>query len=226
MNTVARDPIKNKKSSCRKNCKDALGETARYLSRIWQRDKFDFKGHLFPTTPSFLPFGAWGFAIRSGGRRHITEVANRYSTPAIALVEGIIQEYHERAKFRDCADGFYTLDPTTWGFTKKLQGTSESANTEDDNRYLAIHKRLDYKSSTFTMYPDLPVQSFNALKTEAQGAYAPKFVLVAVSDDAPSDAFVSVKHNGKWYFILNNDDISKSNLALITQITTVQAIPS
>ena len=141
-------------------------------------------------------------------------------------VEGIIQEYHERAKFRDCADGFYTLDPTTWGFTKKLQGTSESANTEDDNRYLAIHKRLDYKSSTFTMYPDSPVQSFNALKTEAYLANARKFVLVAVSDDAPSDAFVSVKHNGKWYFILNNDDISKSNLALITQITTVQAIPS
>jgi hypothetical protein len=53
-----------------------------------------------------------------------------------------------------------------------------------------------------------------------------RFMLIAVSNRPPSDAFVSVKQDGNWFYILNDDEISKKTLALITQFDTILAVPS
>jgi hypothetical protein len=55
---------------------------------------------------------------------------------------------------------------------------------------------------------------------------ARKFMLVAVSDTPPESAFASVNHGGKWYYIFDDDEVSKRTLALIIQIATIQAIPT
>ncbi len=51
-------------------------------------------------------------------------------------------------------------------------------------------------------------------------------MLVAVSDTPPENAFASVNHGGKWYYIFDDDEVSKRTLALIIQINTIQAIPT
>ena len=51
-------------------------------------------------------------------------------------------------------------------------------------------------------------------------------MLVAVSDAPPENAFAAVNHAGKWYYIFDDDEVSKKTLALIVQINTIQAIPT
>ena len=51
-------------------------------------------------------------------------------------------------------------------------------------------------------------------------------MLIAVSDAPPENAFASINHGGKWYYIFDDDVVSKKTLALVIQINTIQAIPS
>ena len=51
-------------------------------------------------------------------------------------------------------------------------------------------------------------------------------MLIAVSDAPPENAFASINHGGKWYYIFDDDEVSKKTIALIIQINTIQAIPT
>jgi hypothetical protein len=53
-----------------------------------------------------------------------------------------------------------------------------------------------------------------------------KYMLIQVSDTPPAGAFVSAFENGHYYFIANDDEVSKRTLALLALITSVQAIPA
>jgi hypothetical protein len=76
------------------------------------------------------------------------------------------------------------------------------------------------------MYTDKAVLNSQELRTESDLVNARKFMLVAVSDAPPENAFAAVNHAGKWYYIFDDDEVSKKTLALIVQINTIQAIPT
>jgi outer membrane protein assembly factor BamE (lipoprotein component of BamABCDE complex) len=156
-------------------------------------------------------------------------------------IRSIIDKYHLRDKSRGCDDQFYTVDPKldqafaqSQGEKPALnedvaqkQGEQAALNSEDIAAYTAISNRLDRdKLSMATMYPEQWHSSFEEKKTEVFVMNARQFVLIAKSADPPEDAFVSVYHDGYWYYIFKGDYISKDNLALISYISTMQAVPS
>jgi hypothetical protein len=51
------------------------------------------------------------------------------------------------------------------------------------------------------------------------------FILVEQSAAAPENAYVSVNKRGIWYWIDNDDLVSKANFALLNEIVTIQAVP-
>jgi hypothetical protein len=53
-----------------------------------------------------------------------------------------------------------------------------------------------------------------------------KYMLIQVSDIPPIGAFVSAFESGHFYYIADDDVVSKRTLALLTLITSVQAIPA
>lgn len=53
-----------------------------------------------------------------------------------------------------------------------------------------------------------------------------KYMLIQMSDFPPVDAYVVARSNGKFYFISNDDEVSKRMLALLALITSIQAIPA
>jgi hypothetical protein len=53
-----------------------------------------------------------------------------------------------------------------------------------------------------------------------------KYMLIQVSSTPPGNAFVSAFEQGQYYFIGNDDKISKRTLSLLALITSVQAIPA
>jgi hypothetical protein len=49
---------------------------------------------------------------------------------------------------------------------------------------------------------------------------------IRVSEKPPADALVAVEHSGSWYSIANDDIASKDLLALLLQLSRIQAGPS
>ena len=90
----------------------------------------------------------------------------------------------------------------------------------------AVQRIYDGQRSLRIMYPEKSILSADELASENYLGSFRKFMLIARSDDPPNDAFVSVNMNGKWYYIFNDDDISKRTLALIAEFDTIQSAPS
>ncbi len=51
------------------------------------------------------------------------------------------------------------------------------------------------------------------------------FIIVEQSPGAPQNAYVAVNKRGIWYWIDNDDLVSKANFALLNEIVTIQAVP-
>lgn len=52
------------------------------------------------------------------------------------------------------------------------------------------------------------------------------YIIVEVSEVRPADAYASVFKDGHWYSISATDRVSKQNFAVLSQILTIQAIPT
>jgi hypothetical protein len=64
-------------------------------------------------------------------------------------------------------------------------------------------------------------------REERELGYLRRYLLVEISEEPPTDAYISVRgQDKKWYSISNADKISRNNFALITQIMTMRAVPS
>jgi hypothetical protein len=122
----------------------------------------------------------------------------------------------------DCIDDFYSLDPKE---SLELDELEQDVLRVEPNQKISDLLR-DPRRSAVTVFPEKPELSLDDIKLERALEGTRRFMLIAVSDESPSNAFVSVRHNGKWYYIFNDDRISKRTLALITQIDTMLAVPS
>lgn len=138
-----------------------------------------------------------------------------------AEVRNIIADHQSRLDA--CNDDFYTVDPT-----RPNQSAWEHGNDVGPSKGERTAARLvqDKSRSLLTMYPERANYSFEDRQAEKALASARRFMLIAYSDTPPTNAFVSVRQQGKWYYIFDDDAISKKTLALISQINTIQAIPS
>ena len=159
-----------------------------------------------------------------GVMKAATETTGR---PSIAFlppedVRRIIDEYKSRSPF--CRQLFYTLAPGAFQTSVFGHGGEFKAPTETEARVGDVISQRD--RSLITMNTDKAALSAQELRTESDLVNARKFMLVAVSDAPPENAFASINHGGKWYYIFDDDDVSKKTLALIIQINTIQAIPS
>jgi hypothetical protein len=159
-----------------------------------------------------------------GVMKAATEATGR---PSIAFlppedVRRIIDDYKNRSAF--CRQLFYTLVPGAFQPSVFGHGGEFKAPTETETRVGDVISQRD--RSLITMNTDRPILSAQELRAESDLVNARKFMLVAVSDTPPEGAFASINHGGKWYYILDDDEVSKKSLALISQINTIQAIPT
>jgi hypothetical protein len=148
--------------------------------------------------------------------------------PSIAFlppddVRRVIDDYKMRSPF--CRQLFYTLapgalqQPSVFG-----HGGAYKAPTETESRVGDVLSQRG--RSLITMNTDKPVLNAQELRTESDLVNERKFMLIAVSDTPPENAFASINHGGKWYYIFDDDEVSKKTMALIIQINTIQAIPT
>jgi hypothetical protein len=159
-----------------------------------------------------------------GVMKAATETTGRPSIAFLppAEVRRIIDEYKTRSAF--CRGSFYTLAPTAFqpsvfGHVGEFRGP-----TQTETQVANLISQPD--RSLITMNTDKAVLNPQELRAESDLVNARKFMLVAVSDAPPENAFASVNHAGKWYYIFDDDEVSKKTLALIIQIDTIQAIPT
>ena len=147
--------------------------------------------------------------------------------PSIAFlppedVRRIIDDYNTRSVF--CRQLFYTLVPTVYHPSVFGHGGEPTELTTTEREVAGVISQRD--RSLVTMNTDKAVLNPQELRAESDLVNARKFMLIAVSDNPPVSAFASVNHGGKWYYIFDDDEVSKRTLALIVQINTIQAIPS
>jgi hypothetical protein len=147
--------------------------------------------------------------------------------PSIAFlppedVRRIIDDYNARSVF--CRQLFYTLVPTLFHPSVFGHGGDPTELTPTEREVADVISQRD--RSLVTMYTDKVVLSREELRAESDLVNARKFMLIAISDTPPVSAFASVNHGGKWYYIFDDDEVSKRTLALIVQINTIQAIPN
>jgi hypothetical protein len=107
---------------------------------------------------------------------------------------------------------FYVLDPSV---KNQDRTTFEVASWAQKKHCLAYttNIRLDPNSYTEMLNED----ALGNLRT---------FMILERSSSKPSNAYVSVHENDRWYTIDNNDKVSKLDFALLAQLMTMQAIPS
>jgi hypothetical protein len=139
-----------------------------------------------------------------------------------------IERIRSNYKTSGGCDNFYTLDRSESEQIERAQGTQQASNGSDEARYNAIAARRNAgRFSMTTMFPDRPVRTFDAITEEKYLGNSRRFMLIAESNTPPpADAFASVRQGDHWYYILNDDKISQFNLGLISQITTIEAVPS
>jgi hypothetical protein len=104
-----------------------------------------------------------------------------------------------------CASPDFYIDPTSSSDRPELVGQISRENT--------ANIRTD---------PTRPGDIRNEYNLQTRRV----FLVIQQSSTPPSDAYVETSANGVWYFISNNDAISKRSLALLSLITTIQAIPT
>jgi hypothetical protein len=168
-----------------------------------------------PTLQTRSALGVMKAATETTGRPSIA-----FLSPA--EVRRVIDEYKTRPAF--CRGSFYTLAPTAFPPSVFGHGGESKQLTATENRVSDVIGQSD--RSLITMYTDKAVLNSQELRTESDLVNARKFMLVAVSDAPPENAFAAVNHAGKWYYIFDDDEVSKKTLALIVQINTIQAIPT
>jgi hypothetical protein len=119
-------------------------------------------------------------------------------------------------------DEFYTLlgdDLSAPGFSRTLKipdpqilscVSSWIANTPEIVHY------------SFSVMED--VTDYRAVEAEYVLGHLRRYILIIVSDSAPTDAFVSYTRRGKTFYIDGADKISQWNFGLISQFMTMQAV--
>ncbi|HZZ22815.1 MAG TPA: hypothetical protein VFE60_09680 [Roseiarcus sp.] len=123
-----------------------------------------------------------------------------------------------------CRQLFYTLAPTVFHPSVFGHGGEPTELTATEREVADVISQRD--RSLVTIYTGKVVLNPQELRAESDLVNARKFMLIAVSDTPPVSAFASVNHGVMWYYIFDDDEVSKRTLALIVQINTIQAIPS
>ena len=93
-----------------------------------------------------------------------------------------------------------------------------------DSYYVAGDKTLNSQENTDAYWRTLAIgdlSSSDAFETGKQRAY----ILIERSTNKPINAYVAVFRKGEWFSIADDDDISKTNFGLLSQIVTIQAVP-
>lgn len=119
------------------------------------------------------------------------------------------------------------LWPNYYAFPPSVKSASQGPDYTDDQKQVAedIESRICVAQ---TLKPDAPldVRDFRALRREYMLYASRAFILYETSTEEPEDAYVSYYDGGRWYYISNDDGISKTNLLLLAQFLTMQAVPS
>jgi hypothetical protein len=159
-----------------------------------------------------------------GVMKAATDTTGRQSIAFLSpeAVRQIIDDYKLRSEF--CRQIFYTLVPGSYQLSVFGHGGEFKAPTETETKVGDVISQRE--RSLITMNTDKAVLNAEELRTESDLVNARKYMLIAVSDAPPENAFASINHGGKWYYIFDDDEVSKKTLALIMQINTIQAIPS
>ena len=130
-----------------------------------------------------------------------------------------IQDIIESNKLIHCAKEpwyFYIVSP------QKIRTFS----TKDKSQSPTLEEHLASGGSDLTTLTYKSGMTKSENSREVLLANARRFILIVKSKDRPENAFVAVQHGENWYSILDDDRVSKKNLALIAQINTIQAIPT
>lgn len=111
---------------------------------------------------------------------------------------------------------------------KKLAANPKS---EDDEIKLEVNKRIKEEgpkdTETLLTYDiNTDVRDYKATKLERRLAHSRRFLLIVEDDSVPGNAYVSYRHQGKFYYIAGNDEVSQRNFMLLSQFTVMQATPS
>ncbi len=122
------------------------------------------------------------------------------------VISKLIREKNEldAEKGQTCTDYFYTVDRNTKALVR-------------------INPDRPSSRSLVTTYPEKSHLSPAEISNENKLAGQRAFMLVARSKYLPNDSFASVYDNGYYYYIFNDDKISKQTLALIAQFNTILA---
>lgn len=177
------------------------------------------------------------------GKRDVkaTDAPKKFAPPlqtrsALGVVRAGTQERGEFIEFIDPAvypliishhynkhaDTFYTLEPR---IEEDDSGDVKLAKQSIRNRLSALDQSGSLTDSLLTCPDDNTLSEKRQVEERTLG-YARRYIIILQSDDLPEGAFVSTFYRGKWYYIKDDDDISKKNLSLMSQFLTIQAIPS
>lgn len=138
----------------------------------------------------------------------------------IATIREIVAE--RQATKGPCSQWFYTLDPLRYAWSvmsPEANGISERALREVSALARTPNRSL------ITARPTARRMGVADREVERALVSARRFMLVGTSASPPPDAFVTVEHEGVWYSILQEDEVSKRTLALINQFNTILAVP-
>jgi hypothetical protein len=115
---------------------------------------------------------------------------------------------------------YYVFPPSAVASSQGPDYTEDQKAVSDD---IANHLCVSQ-----TLHPDssLDVSDFRALRRELMLFASRAFILYESSPNEPEDAYVSYYDRDRWYYISNDDGISKMNLLLLSQFLTMQAEPS
>jgi hypothetical protein len=166
-------------------------------------------------------------------------VGNNAAAPGVEFVTPAMYKQIIQHAWNSQDSDFYTLlaaEVGSGGYGKPPP-SDPIANCVD--QWVAAHKPRDPAaasqsalSKAANLHEDFVTLSpkqgtdFSSVGAELALASLRRYVLIVVADQAPSDAYVAYREHDHVFYVDVGDRISRKNLALLSQIMTMQAIPS
>ena len=166
--------------------------------------------------------------LRTRSALGILKFATEPQSPLIEFVtpagyESIRNHYWNQKQFWDLKDPtFYTS--VTCDRASAGRPDCSGASSADWRGTFDTPPPLNY-FDLYTPHPEDYTGDDRQLKEERALGHSRRYILVVVAAYPPLDAYVSVSHDGKWYYITSDDNTSKMNFTLLAQFLTMQAIP-
>jgi hypothetical protein len=128
----------------------------------------------------------------------------------------------------DSATICYRQKPPETQTTRCVSDWIKSTDSDDSNKPASAARaaRAGHSDGKFGIFSPREGTDFRSLKAELELANLRRYVLIIVDREVPPDAYVAYRQYGYSYYIAGGDLISRKNLSLLSQIMTMQAIPS